>query len=138
MKQSNKRTIIFIICSLLLLAGGLTLAIRLGSVHITFSDIWDSIFNYSETLELMLVRDVRIPRALAVLFTGGVLGVTAVSYTHLKLLTTKALSVSALIFFILFSSQSNTITSLPASINVLAKENPNLPIPIIPNSTTDL
>ena len=76
MKQSNKRTIIFIICSLLLLIGGLTLAIRLGSVHITFADIWNSIFNYDETLELMLVRDVRFPRALAVLFTGGVLGVT--------------------------------------------------------------
>ena len=54
----------------------MTLAIRLGSVHITFKDIWNSIFNYNETLELMLVRDVRIPRALAVLFTGGVLGVT--------------------------------------------------------------
>ena len=76
MKQSNKRTIIFVICSLLLLVGGLTLAVRLGSVHITFSDIWNSIFNYNETLELMLVRDVRIPRTLCVLFTGGVLGVT--------------------------------------------------------------
>mgnify|MGYP003529511945 CR=1 FL=1 len=51
MKQSNKRTIIFVICSLLLLIGGLTLAIRLGSVHITFKDIWNSIFNYNETLD---------------------------------------------------------------------------------------
>lgn len=76
MKQSNKLTIIFIICSFVLLVGGLVLAIRLGSVHITFKDIWDSIFNYSETLELMLVRDVRIPRALSVLITGGILGVT--------------------------------------------------------------
>ncbi|MGL5378746.1 FecCD family ABC transporter permease [Clostridium sp.] len=76
MKQSKKHTTIFIICGLLLLVGGLVLAIRLGSVHITFSDIFDSIFNYSETLELMLVRDVRIPRALSVLLTGGILGVT--------------------------------------------------------------
>lgn len=76
MKQSNKLTIIFIICSFVLLVGGLVLAIRLGSVHITFKDIWDSVFNYSETLELMLVRDVRIPRALSVLITGGILGVT--------------------------------------------------------------
>ena len=76
MEQSKKRTIIFVICSLLLLVGGLVLAVRLGSVHITFRDIFDSIFNYSETLEKMLVRDVRIPRALAVLFTGGILGVT--------------------------------------------------------------
>ena len=76
MKQSKKHTTIFVICSLLLLIGGLVLAIRLGSVHIGFSEIWDSIFNYSETLELMLVRDVRIPRALSVLLTGGILGVT--------------------------------------------------------------
>ena len=76
MKQSSKRLSIFLICSLLLLVVGLVLAVRLGSVHIAFSDIFDSIFNYSETLELMLVRDVRIPRALSVLMTGGILGVT--------------------------------------------------------------
>lgn len=76
MKQSNKHTIIFIMSSLLLLIGGLILAIRLGSVPISFKDIWSSIFHYNETLELMLVRDVRIPRALAVLLTGGILGVT--------------------------------------------------------------
>ncbi|MDZ5010520.1 iron chelate uptake ABC transporter family permease subunit, partial [Clostridium perfringens] len=76
MEQSKKHTIAFTICSMLLLIIGMVLAIRLGSVHIGFSEIWDSIFNYSETLELMLVRDVRIPRALSVLFTGGILGVT--------------------------------------------------------------
>jgi len=76
MEQSKKRTIIFTICSMLLLTIGLLLAVRLGAVHICFSEIWDSIFNYSETLELMLIRDVRIPRALSVLFTGGILGVT--------------------------------------------------------------
>ena len=76
MKQSSKRLSIFLICSLLLLVVGLVLAVRLGSVHIAFSDIFNSIFNYSENLELMLVRDVRIPRALSVLITGGILGVT--------------------------------------------------------------
>lgn len=76
MEQSKKHTMTFTICSMLLLIGGLVLAIRLGSVPIGFSEIFDSIFNYSETLELMLVRDVRIPRALSVLFTGGILGVT--------------------------------------------------------------
>lgn len=76
MKQSSKRLSIFLICSLLLLVVGLVLAVRLGSVHIAFSDIFNSIFNYSETLELILVRDVRIPRALSVLMTGGILGVT--------------------------------------------------------------
>ena len=76
MKQSNKHTIIFVMSGLLLLIGGLILAIRLGSVPISFKDIYSSIFHYNETLELMLVRDVRIPRALAVLLTGGILGVT--------------------------------------------------------------
>ena len=76
MKQSSKRLSIFLICSLLLLVVGLVLAVRLGSVHIAFSDIFNSILNYRETLELMLVRDVRIPRALSVLMTGGILGVT--------------------------------------------------------------
>ncbi|MBU3131962.1 iron ABC transporter permease [Clostridium gasigenes] len=76
MKQSKKYTIIFVIFNLLLLIGGLILAVRLGSVHIDFYDIWDSIFNYSENLEMMLVRDIRIPRALSVLLTGGILGAT--------------------------------------------------------------
>ena len=77
MKQSKKHTAtIFVICSLLLLIGGMVLAIRLGSVPISFSDIWNSIFNYNESLEFMLVRDVRIPRVLCVLLTGGILGVT--------------------------------------------------------------
>ena len=69
MKQSKKHVGIFVVCSLLLLVIGMVLAIRLGSVPITFSDIMDSIFSYSETLEHMLVRDVRIPRALSVVFT---------------------------------------------------------------------
>ncbi|MGN0144162.1 MAG: FecCD family ABC transporter permease [Clostridium sp.] len=76
MKQSKKYTTIFVGCSLLLLVLGMVLAVRLGSVPISFSDIFDSIFNYNETLELMLVRDVRIPRVLSVLLTGGILGVT--------------------------------------------------------------
>ena len=60
----------------MLLLIGMVLAVKLGSVPISFSNIWDSIFNYSETLELMLVRDVRIPRLLSVVFTGGILGMT--------------------------------------------------------------
>lgn len=76
MVQNKNNTIIFTISGLLLLIIGLILAVKLGSVHISFIDIYNSIFNYSETLQMMLIRDVRIPRALCVLFTGGVLGVT--------------------------------------------------------------
>lgn len=76
MKQSKKHTALFISCSLLLLVIGMVLAVRSGSVPISFSDIFNSIFNYNDTLELMLVKDVRIPRALCVVFTGGILGAT--------------------------------------------------------------
>ena len=76
MKQNNKNTITFIVCSIFILIIGLFLAISLGVTDIGISEIWYSIFNYSEKLELMLIRDVRIPRALCVLITGGILGVT--------------------------------------------------------------
>jgi iron complex transport system permease protein len=76
MEKSNKSTITFIVCSIFILIIGLFLAISLGAAHIGISEIWISIFNYSEKLELVLIRDVRIPRALCVLLTGGILGVT--------------------------------------------------------------
>lgn len=76
MKQNNKNAITFIVCSIFAIIIGLFLSLSLGVTHIGVSEIWNSIFNYSETLELMLIRDVRIPRALAVLLTGGILGVT--------------------------------------------------------------
>ncbi|AWK51742.1 iron ABC transporter permease [Clostridium beijerinckii] len=76
MKKSNRNTITFIVCSIFILISGLILGISLGATQIGISEIWHSIFNYSEKLELVLVRDVRIPRALCVLFTGGILGVT--------------------------------------------------------------
>ena len=76
MKQSKKHTAIFVSCSLLLLVVGMGLAVKLGSVPITFSDIYSSIFSNNAGLEHLLIRDVRIPRILSVVFTGGILGVT--------------------------------------------------------------
>lgn len=76
MKQRNKHTVFFIIGSLCLLFVGLFLAITLGASKIALTDIYNSIFHYQDTIEMMLIRDVRIPRALCVLITGGILGVT--------------------------------------------------------------
>lgn len=76
MQKNNKSTLTFIVCSIFILIIGLFLAISLGAARIGISEIWHSIFNYSEKLELVLIRDVRIPRALSVLITGGILGVT--------------------------------------------------------------
>jgi iron complex transport system permease protein len=76
MKKNNKSTITFIVCSIFILMIGLFLAISLGAAHIGITKIWQSIFNYNDNLDLVLIRDVRIPRALCVLLTGGILGVT--------------------------------------------------------------
>lgn len=76
MEQRNKHTVFFIIGSLCLLFVGLSLAITFGASKIGLSDIYNSIFHYEDTIQMMLIRDVRIPRALCVLITGGILGVT--------------------------------------------------------------
>lgn len=75
MGQNNKKTIIFVIASVFILMIGVIFAIIVGVNHMSIAQIWDSIFNYSEVLELMLIRDVRIPRVLSVLMTGGILGI---------------------------------------------------------------
>lgn len=76
MEKNKKRTTALLLSCTFLLLVGLFLGISLGAAHISISKICDSIFNYKEELELILIRDVRIPRALCALFTGGVLGVT--------------------------------------------------------------
>lgn len=72
MKQSSVKA--FVIINIILLTIGLFLAITLGATNIGILDVWNSIFNYNETLEMITIRDVRIPRVLSVLFTGGILG----------------------------------------------------------------
>lgn len=72
MKQSSIKA--FVIINIILLTIGLFLAITLGATNIGILDVWNSIFNYNETLEMITIRDVRIPRVLSVLFTGGILG----------------------------------------------------------------
>ncbi len=64
------------VCSIFILIIGLFLAISLGVTHIGIQEIWNGIFSHDDRLELVLIRNVRIPRALCVLFTGGILGVT--------------------------------------------------------------
>ncbi|MDF2514242.1 MAG: ferrichrome transporter permease [Herbinix sp.] len=74
--KNNKNTFVFLGCSIFILILGLFLAVSLGVTQIGISDIWFSIVGNSGELEQILIRDVRIPRVLTVLFTGGILGVT--------------------------------------------------------------
>jgi len=75
MRQS-KRVALLAAGSVLALLFGVFLAIGLGAAQIGLAQIWNSIFHNTGSLDDMLIRDVRIPRALAVMITGGILGMT--------------------------------------------------------------
>lgn len=75
-QQTNKHTIFFIAGAAGILLPGLFLAVTSGALEIGIGHIWKSIFRYSGTLEEMMILNIRIPRAVCVLFTGGVLGIT--------------------------------------------------------------
>lgn len=72
--KQNKRTAILVLFGVLLLFPGLFLAISRGAMEIGLSEIWNAIFHYSESLTDMMIRDVRLPRVICALFTGGILG----------------------------------------------------------------
>lgn len=74
MKQ-NKMTFFVSSCFVVLIVG-VYLGICLGNTQISLSELVDSIWNQTNELDQILTRDVRIPRVLSALFTGGILGTT--------------------------------------------------------------
>jgi len=76
MDRNSKNTVMLTVFGIFILIIGLFLGISLGAAQIGISDILESVFHYSDKIESVLIRDVRIPRVLCVLLTGGVLGVT--------------------------------------------------------------
>lgn len=77
MKRYNKKTLsyIFIIIGIVLLVAGIILSVTLGAKNIDFSTIVSSLFSNSNDINTKIVRDVRIPRALAAALVGGFLAV---------------------------------------------------------------
>ena len=72
----NKKTFILVLgCSIVAIIG-LIVAICAGAKSIPLQTVWDSIFHYEDVLDMRLVRDVRIPRAISTAFVGGLLGIT--------------------------------------------------------------
>lgn len=72
----NKKTFILVlVCSVVAIIG-LIVAICAGAKSIPLQTVWDSIFHYEEVLDMQLVRDVRLPRAISTAFVGGLLGIT--------------------------------------------------------------
>lgn len=75
MKKITKELVI-LVAGILALAAGVLLAVLKGSMDIGANDIVNALFRYSGSLEDMLIRDVRLPRAIAAVMVGGSLGLS--------------------------------------------------------------
>lgn len=75
-KQNKKyKVIILLIVGLILLGFGIFISISLGAKDINFNTVIHSLFNNSDDINTKIIRDVRVPRALAALLVGGFLSV---------------------------------------------------------------
>ncbi len=76
-QSSKMKLMLFTITGVLLVAAGFLAAICIGAKSISLNLVFDSIFHYQEeNLDMMLIRDSRIPRATASLLIGGMLALT--------------------------------------------------------------
>ena len=76
LKSKKVKTFLLILISLILLAIGMGISLYIGTKSIDFNTIIRSIFVNDNTLESNIIRDVRIPRALAAVMVGGFLSVS--------------------------------------------------------------
>ena len=73
----NKRNSYILIASgLILLALGIFISVSIGAKDISFLTMIDSLFTNNGDIESKIIRDVRIPRALAGALVGGFLAVS--------------------------------------------------------------
>ena len=75
--QINQRRILLLIL-LVLTPLILLFAISTGSVSIPFSDVWKSLLSDQHSINQTLVMELRLPRALSALVTGGMLALAGV------------------------------------------------------------
>ena len=76
-KNKKKRiALIMMILGILLLVGGIAVSISLGAKNIDIQTIISSIFSDKNEINTKIIRDVRIPRAIAAALVGGFLAVS--------------------------------------------------------------
>ena len=77
MKSFNKKTLtyLFMVVGIILLIVGIISSVLLGAKDISLSTVIQSIFTDGDDINTKIVRDVRIPRAIAATLVGGFLGV---------------------------------------------------------------
>lgn len=71
----NKKTSLFIGALVGMAIIGSIIAISFGAKQISLRVIYDSIFHFEETLDMQLIRNVRIPRVICSAIVGGILAV---------------------------------------------------------------
>ncbi len=71
----NKRIPLLSLIGILLVAAGLLVAICVGAKTISLSTVFDSIFHFEDTLDMQLVRNARLPRAISTALVGGILAI---------------------------------------------------------------
>lgn len=78
LENLNRKTKIclFMILATIILIIGIGLSISMGAKEISIQTIVKSLFQSSDDVNMTIVRDVRIPRALAAVLVGGFLGVS--------------------------------------------------------------
>lgn len=72
----NKKSVVFAAVLSVTALIGLVLAVSVGAKTIPLKTVFDSIFHYEEVLDMQLVRDGRLPRAICTALVGGFLGIT--------------------------------------------------------------
>ena len=74
--KKKKIAIILMMLGIILLVGGILLSISLGAKNIDIQTIIGSIFSDYDDINTKIIRDIRIPRALAAALVGGFLAVS--------------------------------------------------------------
>lgn len=70
----NKKVILFICICIVSVIFGIFIALIVGAKNIPLATVWESFFNFNNDLDMSLIRDIRLPRALATAIVGGLLG----------------------------------------------------------------
>lgn len=117
-----------LIVGLILLLFFSIIHINQGSVDVSMKTIFDSIFNYNNSLEHNVVRDLRLPRLIIGIIAGGALGISGVLFQSLMrnpLASASTLGINAgsyfvVILFSIFLPNLDTIAFLPAFIGALS------------------
>lgn len=78
MKKFNKKSLAyaFMLIGIMLLILGIVISVSLGAKDIDFFNIMQSLFKDSNDVNTKIIRDVRIPRAIAAALVGGFLAVS--------------------------------------------------------------